>query len=1174
MLRSVQENPGMVEDELYSVIEKSGFFEILGYKKFGREIRKQFVIIGEGKKADYVCLDEYQNAVFVIEAKKPTDKLLEGALEQLWQRYALSLKASYGVLTNGWSFIVYERTKNQMPEKIFAFELEKMNLSLCDQVFSVLKKPEHKIVLLTEIKQYFNDVEKLSLHDLLAKEYFFDTLALDENSIFGNFISSMMRLFDFLYSKSKFLFGAYSFWRVSFAKKPDKIPEAWKPFLNQDQDIYKFIFCLESAHALLARLILAKSCEDLKFPDISISNFVVEKIPNLRGEIPAVGYPVVLIKLLAEMKNQLVYSIFEEDIFSWWKDGYSQFTDMPSGEILQEKVDQQLNDFGTEIAKLILTMYKYDFSEIKGDPLGDLYQRYFDKETRKALGEFYTPEELVKYIFNSMNYKNGYRRRLIDPACGSGTFIVEALKRYLKEQEQHEPEVRWSNVLKELCNSPRIVGMDLHPFACLIAQIRFTVELLPYYIKAMNEDVHGRFYLRRIPVFRTDSLKIEMTPPELSRKYELVETTGDIVFPVILPIQAKEEKSISAKISLPSWRKIIANELPLFNFDEYFYALQAIFDALKLQLLPRVSGDNVPIASLVAYLKEYLTDKDFLMLAKFFKPYADSIINEVKRLRDEYEDGRLVKSIEDVVLAVFLKAYVKYDFVVENPPYVHQKGEKDEPKISFDDRDYFRTFYETIYDRTKPTRGGVKINLFVPFIERSIKFLESDGKFGFVVHKNFLKVESYRLLRQFVLKTCKINQIVDLGAGIFEDVTGETCIVLLEKEKDPNVRKNNKILIVTGLQAASDLLEHNFKTHYLSQEVFEENYDNIFTIYFDDKRLLIKKRIESGCVDLVGLLRPVSFGLDTIDNKKYISDKKLNEKYKPAIMGRDVARYFIKNRHRYVLYDRRILSRTGDEEAFNASEKIVMQRIGAGLVSAYDNEQHYCFNSLNMFLPKGKVNLKLMVAILNSKVMEWYYRLTYENCSKLTVNVTQGFLESLPIKVPTTEEDKEIARKIVSGVEKILFYGASISPIAKKVEGIISEWRNEGIELNEISYTFEESHAELQPIVSGTDEKGYAIFPHNNEDPILVETEEQAKVVVALLLNKNVRKNEIITILLPRDKRKIDQMLKELRELSKDKEIFSLEKAHYELNELIYRLYRLKDEDKAMIEDFVEKLRA
>ena len=50
----------------------------------------------------------------------------------------------------------------------------------------------------------------------------------------------------------------------------------------------------------------------------------------------------------------------------------------------------------------LFNVLRFDFGDGEGDLLGDLYQRYFDPETRIALGEFYTPQLVVEYIMDGV----------------------------------------------------------------------------------------------------------------------------------------------------------------------------------------------------------------------------------------------------------------------------------------------------------------------------------------------------------------------------------------------------------------------------------------------------------------------------------------------------------------------------------------------------------------------------------------------------------------------------------------------------------------------------------------------------------------------------------------------------------------------------------------------------
>ncbi|MDH5266194.1 MAG: N-6 DNA methylase [Candidatus Bathyarchaeota archaeon] len=1236
--RRVAENPLMSEDELYEVLINSRFFRKLGYKKFGKDVRAQRVVPGKRKKADYVCRDEYQNAVFVLEAKKPSHRTLSDALSQLWNRYVLPLKARYGALTNGWKFMVYKKI-GENPERILTVDLSKISQKKSDKLFRILKKPEYDLTLYSRVEEYFSSVEKLSLKTQLAKEDFFETFKLEEDSVFGSLLTSLVELFDFVYPKSKFLKGAYGFWQKSLARKPKKIPDSWAPFLKEKRDVFRCMFCLETAHALLARLIVAKACEDLDFPGISVSGFTLQKIHQVRGQIPLVAYPLVLSGVIREMRDQLVYSLFEDDIFGWWRDGFTEFMQKSSSELLQESVDKRLEDFSEAAAKVIFMLYKFDFREVAGDPLGDLYQKYFDKDTRKALGEFYTPVEVVDYILDAVGYKNIGSNRLLDPACGSGTFIVEALERYLREAEGKAKKHGWAYVLRELCNSPKIVGFDIHPFACLIARTRFMLELIPYFKKALEEEAPRIFYLKRIPIFRTDSLAIEMLPPEFQKQLQLAETEEDIVFPVTLPMKIDSESSISVDIILPSWRKILSQELPLYNLDEYFCTLQAMFDAIKIQL--RVRGEHVPEEGLKGPLQEYLRDKDFTLLANFFKPYADHILGETKRIESEFEDGRLIKSIEDGVLASLLKNYLRYEFVVGNPPYVKVQ------RIPKHLRNQYRESYETAYG---------KFDLYILFLEKGIDWLQKSGKIGFITNNKFVQSHYGKSIREFILKNCIIEQFLDFGdSGVFSEVTNYPSIYILTKTKRPDhnmrfvrVKKTKENLLdhikkSIGKQEYSDLYVDIFQvnqsnlekekwrflpeTHFRLMKKIEKNSD--YTLEKICKRISVG--IQATPIDIfwVHLMHDLPNGLARIQPLGYLNTGKYFEiekaLLKKLIKGEFIKRWDIDWQNLWIIYPHRIdqgkvvvIPRTELEKLypktwayFKEHEKILkskeylMNAIKNGLrhewyeiwcprnpewlgqkkvvtpdVSdksnfALDEEKYYITDTTYGLILKDnfrdKYNYYLLLAELNSKLLEFYLKQTSPFVSGKYFRYKTQYLEKLPIRLVMSDQEKEIVGQIAQIVQKIRHQVKPKRLVEEFPEIYLKHYRLRGEEFDDVKHTFNTDHSELKPFLSGLSGKGYVVYPSEGEDSIWVDTKEKAQYLILALRNRKVNQNETVKILVPRDNSIVTEILENVKKTAEEVKATPIEQLEEELNELVYQLYSMNEDDKTIIESFLEK---
>ena len=146
------------------------------------------------------------------------------------------------------------------------------------------------------------------------------------------------------------------------------------------------------------------------------------------------------------------------------------------------------------------------------DLLGTLYQDLFPRSVRHALGEFYTPGWLVDHVLDAMQYDGDPRDRLLDPACGSGTFLVRAIQRIIEQHKRRptagplfdlaqagQDPTRQREANRELAQEilSGVVGMDLNPLAVLSARADYLLAL-----GGLLADVRDV----RIPVFQQDSI--------------------------------------------------------------------------------------------------------------------------------------------------------------------------------------------------------------------------------------------------------------------------------------------------------------------------------------------------------------------------------------------------------------------------------------------------------------------------------------------------------------------------------------------------------------------------------------------------------------------------------------------------------------------------------------------
>ena len=558
---------------------------------------------------------------------------------------------------------------------------------------------------------------------------------------------------------------------------------------------------------------------------------------------------------------------------------------------------------------------RYMFDEIPGDLFGNIYEQYLGTilgETekrvglksgtgkRKKMGIYYTPSYIVDYIVK--NTVGEYIKdksideilevRIVDPACGSGSFLIRAFR--------------------EVC----------------------------------------------------DVIEKKLKSGEKAEKWDSFKHYKD-------------------KLTFAQKSSILRNCIYGVDLDEKAVELAQLNLLLKL-----------------------LEEEDRSLKNRRLPSLLDNIKNGNSLIDDTKIAGHRAFHWEARFPEIFKGG--GFDVVVGNPPYVSQKGKGDSPNIEYNERAYFRQTYKTLSENKLKTRGGVKLNLFGLWIERATNILNKEGVVGLIVHKNLLKVESYKFLRKYLLDNTSIVEIVDLGAAVFEGVTGETIIVTISN----NNVKDNKVRVKTNVDLQNNIYDEDL----ISQNKFYDNPDFTFNIYENSFISNLKIKASKNSMLLSDLYKIVSFGLNTKDNKKYFIDEKINSKYKEAVRGRNISKWIVKS-FGYVFYDKKVLTRAGDVESFDAKEKLIMQRIGSDLIAAYDENGLYCYNSTNMILPKDEnYKLKYLLAILNSKFMNFYYKNLFSMNSKLTVNITQGYLSQIPIHVSSEAEQQ----KIVEHVDQML----------------------------------------------------------------------------------------------------------------------------------------------------------
>lgn len=144
------------------------------------------------------------------------------------------------------------------------------------------------------------------------------------------------------------------------------------------------------------------------------------------------------------------------------------------------------------VRTLARRLSRFAWREAERDVMKVLYESVISTEQRHSLGEYYTPDWLADRVVDYV-IKDSLDMRVMDPACGSGTFLFHAVSRYLAAAEAGGVPRR--EALGGVCD--HVYGIDVHPVAVAFARVT--------YLLAMG-DLTDRPQLS-IPVYLGDSVQ-------------------------------------------------------------------------------------------------------------------------------------------------------------------------------------------------------------------------------------------------------------------------------------------------------------------------------------------------------------------------------------------------------------------------------------------------------------------------------------------------------------------------------------------------------------------------------------------------------------------------------------------------------------------------------------------
>jgi adenine-specific DNA-methyltransferase len=359
-----------------------------------------------------------------------------------------------------------------------------------------------------------------------------------------------------------------------------------------------------------------------------------------------------------------------------------------------------------------------------------------------------------------------------------------------------------------------------------------------------------------------------------------------------------------------------------------------------------------------------------------------------------------------------------FDVVIGNPPWVDIKG------LPPNEVDYYFENFRSAENR---------INLYALFYEKALSILRSNGNNGFITPSSILFQSSYCKLREIMLYNFSVRNIVKLPDNVFQNVTAESCIIITENS---NTSDKLKILVYKA-EERLDKIDRKIasidKTS--SSKGWKKANSFIFDIYSDNEIIKIllkmetnKEYLEKYCDFSLGITPYDKYRGHTqkqIKDKVFHSTSKKSNEYKMLLRGGDVERYYVSwNGEEYIRYGK-FLGAPREERFFSKNHIAVRQIVSGNPLRIYAGyAKAGLYNTQSIFsILSSSLNLKYLLGLLNSKVINFYHRYKYLD---LTKNVFQKILIQnckkfpIPILDLSIKADKTKHDHLVSFVDKML----------------------------------------------------------------------------------------------------------------------------------------------------------
>ncbi|MBE7689825.1 type IIG restriction enzyme/methyltransferase [Tenacibaculum piscium] len=380
--------------------------------------------------------------------------------------------------------------------------------------------------------------------------------------------------------------------------------------------------------------------------------------------------------------------------------------------------------------------------------------------------------------------------------------------------------------------------------------------------------------------------------------------------------------------------------------------------------------------------------------------------------------------------------YIGFDAVIGNPPYFQIQYSE------YSSMDYFSKY--KVFEKTG--------DIYSVFFEKGIEILNELGILSYITSNRFCTTNYGESTRNYLSKT-EIISLVNLNdVDIFDEANVGTLISILRKN-DINLLKNNiKIIDIKELNQAHSIQKiSNNSLRNINQSFF----DNKQWIFTSKKIFTLKDKIEKKGTPLKNIQDlKINRGITTGANAIFIIDKKIgnsmikvnpknSEILKPVLKGAEIKRYFAKDYSNYIILSKTNVNIKEYPEVYTylkkhkaklenvyeakkgtkkwyelrkcsyydsfTQDKLIWTKLSNINSFAISNKSEYSIDSTSFAIGE---NLKYYSAILNSKLIYFYFKLGSVIWGKDGIKWFGNYFDNLPIIIPSNYDILNIEEKV------------------------------------------------------------------------------------------------------------------------------------------------------------------